>query len=246
MDVETSYAKLYMDPDLHHSSGYFREGVVTLEEAQKKKVDVILERLRLQEPSLRLLDVGCGWGATAIAAADRYRADVTGITISQYQHTYARSRISRRPAAAPLVEFHLRRWEEFTEPVDRIICVNAFENFENKEDFLPHCRRLLRAEGRMVMLTVTADRPIFRVVPSGRVVEWAERAGFDVEISPSLAGDYARTLDLYVSNLRARRNEVIALVGKSRFVRQVDYYSRCAGFLRSGINDMFEFTFTLR
>lgn len=98
----------------------------------------------------------------------------------------------------------------------------------------------------MVMLAVTADRPVFRVVPSGKVIEWAERAGFNVEISPSLARDYARTLDCYVRNLRVRRNEVIALVGESRFARQVDYYSRCAGFLRSGINDMFEFTFTLR
>ena len=42
---------------------------------------------------MRLLDVGCGWGSMAIHAAQRYDAEVVGITISREQAELARERV---------------------------------------------------------------------------------------------------------------------------------------------------------
>ncbi|MFJ2867671.1 class I SAM-dependent methyltransferase [Kitasatospora sp. NPDC087314] len=240
--METSYAKLHLDPELNHSSGYFTSGDMSLEQAQRAKTDTILSHCRI-EPAMRVLDVGCGWGATARAATQRYGARCVGITLDPGQLAYARER-DAESAGGPHIDFRLTRWEEFSEPVDRIVCVNAFENFEDKQGFLPHCRTLLPVGGVMVMLTVTAERRMFRVIPKEEIVRRAQDAGFKVRASSSLADDYARTLELFVRNLNENRAEALSLVSERRLDWHVNYYSKSAEYLRSGLNDMFEFTFT--
>lgn len=158
---------------------------MSLAEAQRAKVDAILRRCRL-EPGQRLLDVGCGWGSAAVTAATRFGARVFAITIDAEQHAYTTWARRNWPANGA-VEFHRQDWESFTEPVDRIICVNAFENFDNKRKFLSHCRALLPVGGVVVVLTVTADRPMFRVISRTEMVELGRRNGFEVEVSESLA-----------------------------------------------------------
>ncbi|MFD4543092.1 class I SAM-dependent methyltransferase [Streptomyces bauhiniae] len=239
--MDTSYAQLHLDPELNHSSGYFTSDTLSLEQAQRAKTDAILSHCRI-EPAMRVLDVGCGWGATARAVTRRYGAHCIGISPDEGQLAYARRRDVE--SGGPRVDFRLSRWEEFTEPVDRIVCVNAFENFEDKQGFLPHCRTLLPVGGVMVMLTVTADRRMFRVPSKDEIVERARESGFDVHTSGSLAADYARTLDLFVRNLNANRTALLSLVSERRLQWHLNYYAKSAAFLRSGLNDMFEFTFT--
>jgi len=234
--ANTAYARLYLDAGLNHSSGYFETPDTSLEHAQAAKIRRILRHCRLR-PGTRLLDVGCGWGSTALAASEQFGADVVGITIDREEHAYAQSMHSP-------VDFRMQGWEDFAEPVDRIVSVNAFENFANKRGFLRHCRSLLPADGIVVMLTVTADRPMFRVLPKSEVVELGRSAGFTVEISESLAHHYVRTLEHFVANLEARRPEAVAIRGEDSLDRHIAYYNKCAGFLRSGLNDMFEFIFT--
>ncbi|MGW5352146.1 class I SAM-dependent methyltransferase [Streptomyces sp. NPDC004031] len=243
--LPTAYASLFMDPELNHSSGYFTDDSTPLPEAQRAKNRAVLERCRL-EPSLRLLDIGCGWGAAARLAAEEYGARVVGLTIEPEQLAYAALREDEAGPGRPRIDFRLQRWEEFTEPVDRIICVNAFENFTDRESFFPHCRSLLPAGGVMVVLTVTADRKAFRVISKEAFVESAGKAGFEVTVSDSLAPHYVRTLDHYVRNLRARWDEAVAVRGEEWAARDLKFYTECAGYLRRGLNDMFEFTLVAR
>lgn len=240
METETAYAQLYMDSGLNHSSGYFIDDGMSLERAQSTKIRAILETCRIQ-PGMRLLDVGCGWGTASRMAASEWQADVTGITLSAEQCSYAREQEGMNPAARR-VDFRVQKWEDFNEPVDRIICINAFENFDNKKDFLKHCRSLLPVGGVVVLLTVTADRPLFRVLSRREIIERGECAGFDISVSDSLAGYYIETLMCFVRNLRSRRQEAVSLIGAERVGRHLDYYSKCADFLRRGLNDMYEFT----
>jgi cyclopropane-fatty-acyl-phospholipid synthase len=239
---ETAYAEVYLDPELNHSSAYFLPGETSLARAQRAKIDAILTRCDVR-PGMRLLDVGCGWGAAARVAAAGYGAEVVGLTISAEQYRYAVSRQRQAPGPGPVIDYRLHGWEHFGEPVDRIISINSFENFANKRDFLPHCRKLLTAGGMMTVLAVTADRPMFRVVSKREIIAGGEDAGFGVRVSGSLAPHYVRTLEHFVGNLRGRREQAEAVVGSARVDRHISYYSRCADFLRSGLNDMFEFTF---
>ncbi len=61
-DVSNDFYRLWLDPDMVYSCAYFENGNETLAEAQMKKIDHILAKVRLR-PGDTLLDIGCGWGA---------------------------------------------------------------------------------------------------------------------------------------------------------------------------------------
>jgi cyclopropane-fatty-acyl-phospholipid synthase len=54
-----------------YSCAYFENGDEDLATAQRKKLDHILTKIRLQ-PGQRLLDIGCGWGALVLRAAQHF------------------------------------------------------------------------------------------------------------------------------------------------------------------------------
>ena len=91
-DVSNDFYALWLDPRMVYSCAYFRSGAETLEQAQLQKLDHICRKLRLQ-PGDRFLDVGCGWGALVMHAAQRYGCTATGITLSDNQHALAGERI---------------------------------------------------------------------------------------------------------------------------------------------------------
>ena len=75
-----------------YSCAYFDDGVETLDDAQSAKLDYTLRKLRLRAGE-RLLDIGCGWGALVIRAA-QLGVHALGITLSRLQCEEARRRIA--------------------------------------------------------------------------------------------------------------------------------------------------------
>jgi cyclopropane-fatty-acyl-phospholipid synthase len=76
-----------------YSCGYFPTGREDLDAAQEAKLEMICRKLRL-EPGQRLLDIGCGWGALILYAAEHYGVEATGITLSSPQAELANQRIA--------------------------------------------------------------------------------------------------------------------------------------------------------
>ncbi len=91
-DVSNDFYRLWLDERMVYSCAYFKDEEDTLEAAQEQKLDHICRKLRLR-PSDRFLDIGCGWGALALWAAEHYGANATGITLSKNQHALANERI---------------------------------------------------------------------------------------------------------------------------------------------------------
>src|SRR5690349_12761238 len=81
-DVGNEFFALFLDDSMTYSCAIFSRGATTLEEAQDAKRELVCTKLALQEDDT-LLDVGCGWGAFAIHAAQRHGARVVGITLSE-------------------------------------------------------------------------------------------------------------------------------------------------------------------
>ncbi|MCK6435324.1 MAG: class I SAM-dependent methyltransferase, partial [Aquabacterium sp.] len=92
-DVSNEFYRLWLDEQMVYSCAYFRSPDDSLEQAQLAKIDHILTKLRLA-PGQRLLDIGCGWGALALRAAQQCGASVVGITLSRNQHDRARARVA--------------------------------------------------------------------------------------------------------------------------------------------------------
>jgi cyclopropane-fatty-acyl-phospholipid synthase len=144
-DVSDDFFALFQDPTRTYSCAYFEPPDLTLEEAQIAKIDLNLDKLDLK-PGMTLLDVGCGWGATMKRAIEKYDVNVVGLTLSKNQHACSEQVLGSLDTTRSH-EVLLYGWEDFSDPVDRIVSIEAFEHFghENYDDFFKNCFDIMPA-----------------------------------------------------------------------------------------------------
>lgn len=264
-DLSNEFFALFLDPSMTYSCAYFERPDLTLEEAQRAKIDLTLGKAGLR-PGMRLLDVGCGWGAVLRRAVEGYGVSAVGLTLSRNQHDLARARLADLGDRA---EVRLQGWEEFDEPVDRIVSIGAFEHFreERYAAFFEKCHRLLPADGRVVLHSIVwADAETLRGVETGpaevdfikfllrkifpggqlrpvpKIAGYAEAAGFRVTRVHPLGPNYALTLDAWAANLRAARDRAVALTSPEVYDDYMRYLTGCADYFRRRLLEVVQFT----
>ena len=269
-DHDTDLMHLFLDPTMLYSCAYFESDDMSLEEAQIAKLDLSLDKVDLH-PGQTLLEVGSGWGACAYRAAAERKVNVISLTLSEGQKAYCEQLMTRLPPGSGTVELRLQGWEQFHEPVDRIISIAAFEHFklERHAEFFERCRSLLPDDGRLMMhsivsfdwmdlqergIELTHENVLFmkfigrEIFPGGqlttaaKVVAHAENAGFEVERVHSLQSHYARTLDIWAATLESNREAAIRLKSEADYDRFMKYLTGCADHFRSGHIDICQFT----
>ena len=222
---------------------------------------------------MKLLDVGCGWGATMMRAMEKYDVDVVGLTLSKNQQTHIEQLFatSDSPRSKRVL---LQSWEQFHEPVDRIVSIQAFEHFglERYDDFFKMAYAALPAGGTMLLQT--------SLLPSKQ--EWAERnlpvtmsllrfIGFmmreifpggrlpAVPLSRSMrSGVVSRStwcsrcgLTTHEHSTSGRQlvdqlAEAIAVQSEEVYERYMKYLTGCADLFRDGYTDVCKFTLAKR
>ena len=256
-DLSDEFFALFLDPSMMYSCAKFDTPETTLAEAQRAKIDLSLGKCEIR-PGHRLLDIGCGWGATALRAREHYGANVIGLTISQNQFDHD----TKLAAGRDGIEFRLSGWETFDEPVDRIVSIGAFEHFGRPKytQFFQKCRSLLPPDGVMLLHTITVGKPsmdwdflrfvhfiateIFPggdVPPPEAVIAAARTNGFEPVHVESLRPHYARTLDCWAANLEAKRAEALAIAGQETYDRYMKYLTGCANLFRGGETNVHQF-----
>jgi cyclopropane-fatty-acyl-phospholipid synthase len=165
----------------------------------------------------------------------------------------------------------LEGWEQFSEPVDRIVSIGAFEHFgfDRYDDFFKLSYDLLPEDGVMLLHTITAltapqmverGMPLTfsmarfikfiltEIFPGGRlpsiekVQDHSGKAGFTLTRRQSLQPHYARTLDTWAAALQANRDEAIAIQSEQVYERYLHYLTGCANGFRVGYIDVNQFT----
>ncbi len=158
-DVSNQFYEMVLGPSMTYSCAVFRLPDDTLEEAQRRKVDLVAHKLALQ-PGDRLLDVGCGWGAMAIHAAREYGAHVVGVTLSEQQRAYATEEV-RRLGLSDLVDIRLQDYRDIADgPYDAISSIGMAEHVGRSSlpTYTQHLFDLLRPGGRF--LNHAIGRPV--------------------------------------------------------------------------------------
>ncbi|RUP03850.1 MAG: class I SAM-dependent methyltransferase [Mycobacterium sp.] len=268
-DLSDDFFRLFLDPTQTYSCAYFERDDMTLEEAQIAKIDLALGKLGLQ-PGMTLLDVGCGWGATMRRAIEKYDVNVIGLTLSRNQAAHVQRTFDEMNTQRTR-RVLLEGWEQFDEPVDRIVSIGAFEHFghERYDDFFALAHKVLPADGVMLLHTITAltgtqmaerGMPLTfegarfakfimtEIFPGGRlpsiekVEEHSAKGGFTLTRRQSLQPHYARTLDLWAAALESRRDEAIAIQSEEVYDRYMKYLTGCADSFRTGYIDVNQFT----
>ncbi|MEI6254156.1 MAG: class I SAM-dependent methyltransferase, partial [Mycobacteriaceae bacterium] len=158
-DLSDDFFRLFLDPTQTYSCAYFERDDMTLEEAQIAKIDLALGKLGLK-PGMTLLDVGCGWGSTLNRALERYDVNVIGLTLSENQKAHVEQlfAVSDSPRSKRV---ELRGWEQFDEPVDRIVSIGAFEHFgfARYDDFFTFAYEAMPDDGIMLLHTILGLHP---------------------------------------------------------------------------------------
>ncbi len=158
-DVSNAFYEMVLGPSMTYSCAVFRSPDDSLEEAQRRKVDLVARKLELS-PSTRLLDVGSGWGAMAIHAAKEYGARVVGVTLSQEQQRYA-TKLAEKVGVGDLVEFRLQDFRDVRDgPFDAISSIGMSEHVGRKSlaTYTQQLFDLLRPGGRF--LNHAIGRPV--------------------------------------------------------------------------------------
>ena len=257
-DVSNDFYSLFLDENMVYSCAYFRDENDSLETAQVRKLDHILDKLVLK-PGERLLDIGCGWGALIVRAAKVYGAIATGVTISQNQLEHARDRI-RAAGLQDRCTVQLCDYRDIpgTGVFDKIVSVGMFEHvgLKNLHTYFGKIHSLLNDDGLVLNHGITSSDPDSRwlglgvgefidryVFPDGElphltlVLEEMARAGFEVADVESLRRHYARTCQEWESRLESNQEHAIAAAGEKRVRIWQLYLAGCAyGFANGWIN----------
>lgn len=165
-----------LDGTMTYSCGYWRDAE-DLEEAQRAKLDLICRKLNLQ-PSMRLLDIGCGWGGLSRYAAQEYGVEVVGLTVSKEQVQRARELCYGLP-----VEVRLQDYRDLSGQFDAVASVGMFEHVgcKNYRTFIGVVRRLLKPDGLFLLHTIGSNSTVYGCDP------WFNKYIFPNGMLPSIS-----------------------------------------------------------
>ena len=244
-DVGNDFFALFLDESMTYSCAVFSRGAQTLEEAQRTKLELVASKLELK-PGMRVLDVGCGWGAFAIHAARHHGVKVTGVTISPAQAELARERV-REAGLAEEVEILVADYRQLPRAsFDAIASIGMSEHVGDSQIdvYASSLFTLLRPGGLLLNHAISAmdpdDEPLEdlfstryvfpdgETLPLSRVQLALERAGFHTEHVEAFREDYAVTLDHWARRLDRHLDEAQRLAGDER-LRVWRLYLRAAG-----------------
>ena len=261
-DLGNDFYVLWLDATMTYSSAWF-DGDRTrpLEQAQTAKLQRAIAATGVR-PGQRLLEIGCGWGAVAEAAA-RGGIDVVGLTLSKEQLAWAQARLERAGVAAH-ADLRLQDYRDVPDgPFDAIVSVEMFEAVgrEYWDAYFQTVHDQLKPGGKACIQAIVIRDDLFDryvrsadfiqryvfpggMLPSATLFEQhARAAGLRVVERFAFGLDYAETLRRWRHAFLARLDEVRGQGFDERFVRLWEFYlAYCEAAFDAGNTDVIQFT----
>ena len=244
-DLGNSFYRLWLDQTMTYSAALFsdpeRAGFADLAQAQQRKYDRLLDQLDAK-PGEHILEIGCGWGGFALAAARR-GLRVTGITLSREQLGYARELV-REQGLQDRIELRLQDYRDLTGSFDHIVSIEMLEAVGEDywETYFATLQRCVRPGGRIALQVITINESRFdhyrvtpdfiqlHVFPGGMLPtptllqQLSTTAGLAWRDCARFGRHYARTCALWDSQCQSQRKAILALGYDERFLRRWHYY----------------------
>ncbi|MDJ0892258.1 MAG: cyclopropane-fatty-acyl-phospholipid synthase family protein [Gammaproteobacteria bacterium] len=255
-DLGNHFYRLWLDHTMTYSAAAFDRDGQALERAQANKFEQMLGLLQAR-PGSHILEIGCGWGSFALAAA-RAGHRVTGITLSPSQLEYAQRRVARA-GLEDRVELRLQDYRDLKEQFDHVVSIEMFEAVGEAywQAYFDTVQRSLRPGGRAALQVITIDNGFFPryragtdfiqqyIFPGGflpapeRFFECASGSGLRKLDATFHGSDYVETLHRWQRRFAEVKPQVTSMGFREHFVRMWDYYlAYCLAGFRTGRIDL--------
>jgi cyclopropane-fatty-acyl-phospholipid synthase len=154
-DLGNDLYTAFLSKDMLYSSAIFNTPSDSLEQAQQNKLKAICERLDLKEGQ-SLVEIGTGWGALAVYAAEHYKVNVTTTTISEEQHDYVAKLIKDKGLESQITLLK-KDYRELQGRFDRLVSIEMIEavGHEYLPGFFEKCSSLIKEDGVMLLQAIT-------------------------------------------------------------------------------------------
>jgi cyclopropane-fatty-acyl-phospholipid synthase len=251
-DLGNDLYRAMLDKRLNYTSAYWRDAS-NLDQAQEAKLDLVCRKIGL-EPGMSVLELGCGWGSFAKYAAEKFGAEVLGVTVSAEQVELGMELCRGLP-----VELRLQDYREVEGEYDRVISIGVMEHvgYKNYRTYMEVVNRTLKPGGigffhtigkntSDVITNAWTEKYIF---PNGKVPSIAQMAAameglFVVEDWHNFGPYYDPTLMAWHANFERAWPELKDRYGE-RFYRMWRYYLlSSAGGFRSRYTQLWQVVFT--
>ena len=262
-DLGNEFYGLWLDETMTYSSALFDQGQQSLEAAQQRKYESLVDQLGAR-PGDHVLEIGCGWGGFAEYAAKERGLRVTGLTISKEQLAFAQERIARARLESR-VTLKLQDYRDETGAYDGVASIEMFEAVGERywPTYFDTLRRCLKPgkSATLQIITIADHRwDIYRssvdfvqkyifpggMLPSPSILRReVERAGLRVLHSTEFGESYSQTLRRWHETFNARWDEVARLGFDDQFRRMWNFYlASCAAAFHGGNCDVTQITMT--
>jgi sphingolipid C9-methyltransferase len=220
-----------------YTSGFFESQSDTLEEAQRRKLEVVAEKIQLR-PDERLLDIGCGWGTLVAHMAEHHGADATGVTLAARQAELGTERIAQKGLSnkARILTMDYRsippeRWNKIT-----VLEMAEHVGLRNFQKFMRQLNAMLEDDG-LLFLQIAGLRRNWTAedftwglfmskyvfpgadasMPLSFVCKHLEKAGFEIHSVENIGIHYSVTIDRWYRSWLKNREAVVAAYGERWF-----------------------------
>ncbi len=220
-----------LDKRMNYSCAYWKNAA-NIDEAQENKLELICKKLYLKS-GMRVLDIGCGWGAFGKYAAEKYGVEVVGITVSKEQVSLGKELCKGFP-----VEIRLMDYRDLNEKFDRIVSVGMIEHvgYKNYRTYFEIANKCLNEDGLFLLHTIGEVRSVKNtdawthkyIFPNGMLPSIAQLSKaaeglFVIEDLHNFGADYDKTLLAWYDNFNTNWYKIKEKYGE-RFYRMWKYF----------------------
>jgi cyclopropane-fatty-acyl-phospholipid synthase len=186
-DLGNDLYRAMLDRRMNYTCAYWKDAH-NLDEAQEAKLDLVCRKIGLR-PGMHVLELGCGWGSFARYAAEKYGAEVLGVTVSKEQVALGMELCQGLP-----VELRLQDYREVQGQYDAVISIGIMEHvgYKNYRTYMQVADRCLKPGGVAFIHTIGGNHSVTSADP------WSETYIFPNGMLPSIAQLGAAMEDIFV------------------------------------------------
>jgi cyclopropane-fatty-acyl-phospholipid synthase len=258
-DLGNDFFQLILDPSMMYSCALYEPSDIDLDEAAKKKLQRICEKLELK-PTDHVLEIGTGWGGFACYAAQKYGCKITTTTISDKQYAFVKEKI-KQLGLGNQIELLNQDYRKLTGHYDKVVSIEMIEAVGHKyfDTFFHQCNKLVKPQGLFFLQAIVINDQAYEVAKNE--VDFIKKYIFPggclpsmFSISKSIATQtkmqlisfddigkhYVATLNDWHKKLLANKKVIMAQGFTENFIRMWEFYFcySAAGFKSNHISNI--------